>query len=286
MDIIARILNFSIMIAFPVGLGVFLSRKLRTEWRLFGIGAVTFIGSQVFHIPFNAWVLNPILERFGFDGTEHGLQLGISALALGLSAGVFEEIARYLGYRFWLKEDRDWKSALMFGAGHGGIESILLGVLVLYGFIQAVSLKDADLTAVINPENLEIARIRLEAYWAAPWHLAILGAVERLATICFHLSATVLVLQSFRRKNSAWLFAAIGWHTLLDATAVFASQTWSPYITEGIILGFGLISLMIVFRLKSTDQSLVQESPKLEPAIPEIQPVSPSKENLEDSRYV
>ena len=51
-DIFARILNFTIMIALPFGLALILVRKLRAGWRLFGIGAATFVISQVFHIPF------------------------------------------------------------------------------------------------------------------------------------------------------------------------------------------------------------------------------------------
>ena len=60
-DIVIRSLNALLMIAMPLALGVYLYRRLGAEWRLFGIGAVTFIASQVFHIPFNVWVLNPVI---------------------------------------------------------------------------------------------------------------------------------------------------------------------------------------------------------------------------------
>ena len=123
MNIAARILNFSLMIAMPLGLAVYLSRKLKTEWRLFGVGVLTFILSQVFHIPFNIWLLRPLLQNLGLSLPQPGLQLAVVGLFYGLSAGLFEEITRYLGYRFWIKDERDWESALMYGAGHGGIEA-------------------------------------------------------------------------------------------------------------------------------------------------------------------
>jgi uncharacterized membrane protein YhfC len=130
-DIFVRLLNALLMIAMPLALVIYLTRKLNVGWRLFGIGGVTFVASQVLHIPFNLWVLNPLMEKFGLSISQIGMQLVIVAILYGLSAGVFEETARYLVYRFWLKKDaeRTWRSALIFGTGHGGIEAIILGVL-------------------------------------------------------------------------------------------------------------------------------------------------------------
>ena len=285
MDIAARILNFSLMIVMPFVLAVYLTRSLKTEWRLFGIGVVTFVASQIFHIPFNIWILNPWMENLGLSFNQPGIPLLVVSLLLGLSAGLFEETARYIGYRIAIKDERDWKSALMYGSGHVGIESILVGVLSLVTLIRLASLQGTDLSTIVEAEYLDLARAQVKAYWAAPWHLILLGALERLIAICFHLSATVLVLQTFRRRNIIWLFLAIGWHTFLDAVAVFASQTWNPYITEGLLFIIALLSLVIIIRLKSTDQPQEQDLPEIVPAKLEIQPVTPSEENLEDSRY-
>jgi len=287
-DIIIRSLNALLMVAMPLALGVYLYRRLGAEWRLFGIGAVTFIASQVFHIPFNAWVLNPVIEQLGL-AVDVPAQLAVIALLVGLSAGIFEEVARYIAYRFQLKakRDRTWSSALMFGAGHGGVEALILGIFVIYGFIKLFALKDANLEALIPLDQLDAARAQIDLFWSAPWYAAILGAVERAATLCFHMSAAVLVLQAFRRKNIVWLFVAIGWHTVLDAVAVFASQTWSIYLTEALIVGAGFISIGVIFLLRETPSKPDDETPvqNKEKAI-EIETQKPSFDDLEDSRYV
>ena len=70
MDIAIRFLNPLLMIALGLGLGVFFGRRLGAEWRLFGIGAVTFIASQVFHIPFNGRALTPALATLGLNTTD------------------------------------------------------------------------------------------------------------------------------------------------------------------------------------------------------------------------
>src|SRR3972149_48142 len=108
------------MIAMPMALGAYLIRRYRSGWGLFLVGAVTFIGSQIFHIPFNAYVLNPLLASAGFGAeTGPGLTLALAALLLGLSAGVFEEGARWLAYRFWIRRARTWPQGLAFGSGGG-----------------------------------------------------------------------------------------------------------------------------------------------------------------------
>src|SRR5258708_29377781 len=94
-------LNFLLMLGLPFMLGALLSRQLGTRWGLFWVGAVTFIGSQVVHIP-----LNLVLGRLGLlaIGPEPG-RLPLTAAVAGLSAGVCQELAPYLVLRFLLKRD-------------------------------------------------------------------------------------------------------------------------------------------------------------------------------------
>ena len=49
-----------------IGLAIFIVRKYQLGWRLFFIGAATFIGVQLFHIPFN-WL---VLQRLALLPTE------------------------------------------------------------------------------------------------------------------------------------------------------------------------------------------------------------------------
>lgn len=285
MDIFVRVLNPLLMLVMPLTLGVFLARRQGGEWRLFGIGAVTFVASQVLHIPFNAWILNPFLGRIAGTGIQAGNALIVSALFLGLSAGIFEETVRYLVFRFWLKDARDWRSALMLGAGHGGIEAIIVGVLAALTVIQIMTLRGVDLATVVPAEQLDLAKAQIATFWALPWYAVLLGALERASAMALHLGATVLVLQAFTRKHIGWLFVAILWHALLDAVAVYGIQTWGMYITEGAILLMALVSLIFVYVLKEIEQPQLDGFLSLagleETALPEIT----LSERLDESRY-
>jgi uncharacterized membrane protein YhfC len=286
MDIFVRFLSPGIMIVLGLGVGVAVIRRYRVPWGLYGAGALTFIGSQVLHIPFNSLVLNNLLAHFGLviASVRSGWQLLLVGLAYGLSAGLFEELARYVVYGWWLKTSRTWRAALGFGAGHGGIEAVLLGGLGIYSVFQIMSLRFVDLSAVVPPGQLELARLQIETFWSAPWYLVMLGALERVFAICFHLSASVLVVQAFRRRNLLWLLAAIGWHTLLDATAVYGVQAWGAVWTEASLAVFGGLSLLIIYLLREAPDprppGQTGERSQLDLSRVEITP-----EQIEESRY-
>jgi uncharacterized membrane protein YhfC len=276
------------MIVFGLALGIWLARRRKMPWGLFGIGAATFVLSQVGHIPFNSLVLNALFVRLEWtDATSTATLLGVAAL-LGLSAGVFEEGARYLMYRFWAKKARTWEEALMIGAGHGGIEAILLGLLAGYALLQVLALRGVDLAAVLPADQVEIARLQVEAYWATPWYASLLGAVERASAICLHLSLSVLVLQCFVRRRWYWLLLAIGWHALFNGVALVAVQRVGPYWTEALIGVMAVISLGILFALRAKAVPvgvLPGEPPAEQLPLPVRQDERPSQDRLDDSRF-
>ena len=103
---IAPFLNALLMMGLPIVVGLWISKKLSVDLALFGVGAVTFIASQLFHIPFNSWILAPLIERFGLQITPGSINLAIFGLIFGFSAGFFEETARYLFYKLWIPKNR------------------------------------------------------------------------------------------------------------------------------------------------------------------------------------
>jgi uncharacterized membrane protein YhfC len=281
-------LNGLLMIAMPVGLAIFLTRRWKLPGRIWWIGALTFIFSQVGHIPFNA-LIAPVFNQFGFIALHPTVQLLIKAAFYGLSAGLFEEGARYLILRFWLKDARSWRTGILFGAGHGGAEAIILGALVLVAYTQLLILRNAtptELAQVVSPDQIELAQAQLSTYWSAPWYTTLLGAVERLFTIPTQIAMAVMVMQAFTRKNIGWLFAAISYHALLDGIAVFGQSNLSAFALEAIVGGFAVLSLIIIFLLRQPEPV----APNIEPApvllqAPTIKPVDETKANLNDTKY-
>ncbi len=288
-------LNAFLMLAMPLALGIFLAQRFGLSWGVFGAGAATFIASQVFHIPFNIYLLSPLISSLNLDPGPGSADLAIYGGLLGFSAGIFEETARYLVLRFWRKDVRTWRQSLMFGAGHGGIEAIIVGLLTFVGFLQLVAFKNFSpqaLESIASGKQLEALQTTLQSFWSLAWYDHLWGGLERFSAILIHLSATVLVFQSLRRKNLLWYLAAVLWHALVDFFAVFGLPTWGIPLTEGALFAMGLLSLAIVLLLRDPRPLSQVEEPaeNLEQSAPPfaIEPAhvkTITSEKLEESRY-
>ena len=208
------------------------------------------------------------------------------ALFLGLSAGSFEGVARYLSFRFWAKEARSWGTGLMVGAGHGGIEAILLGVLGLINFTILLGLREGHfqgILASVPPDQLYLVDEQISALFGIPASMALLGAVERVFALLLHLSASLLVMQTFVHGQWRWLAAGILWHAAIDGVLVYVLLGWGAITAEFVLGGLSLISLGIIFALRQPEPVAAE----LEP-LPELKPLKPielSADSLERSKY-
>jgi len=283
MIVVLLFLNFLLMLAMPLALGWWIQRRWRPGWRLFGIGAVTFVVSQIFHIPFN-WLA---LQKWQLIPTDTAVltNLLILSLFLGLSAGVFEEGARYLTYRFWATDARTWAKGMMLGAGHGGIEAILLGAAGLINFVVLLALHQGYLPNLVPPEQMDLVQAQIEEMFGLPLYMGLLGAVERVFALTLHLSLSLLVMQVFVRGKMRWLAAAVLWHALVNATAVFSVTTWDALTTEGLIGIMALISLGIIYWLYQPEPKEPEPQPLPEPTSLETASAPPTQDALERSKY-
>jgi len=272
---ITLILNPLLMLFVPLILGVWLCKKLGVRGSLFGVGALTFVGSQVVHIPLNAGV-----AKLFSDGIiplpPESLRGPLLALGLGLSAGVCEEIARHLSFRFWVKDVRNWARGMVFGAGHGGVESIIVGVVTILSVVNVFALKGADVDGLVakgvNAEQAELIVAQLSDVWSNRWWEPLMGSFERAYAITFHLAASLLVMMGVVRRSWVWLFAAIALHTALNATAVYTAHIlkWDPVWVQlcGVIFGLGCLAIILKLKeqLESSDE---EESAPIEPIQPQ-----------------
>lgn len=102
-------------------------------------------------------------------------------------AGIFEETARYICFKFILKKERRIQDAISYGIGHGGIEAILLvGITYLINTIVSIMI---NLGTPLE-DGLELASVQLSS--VEPYMFAIAG-VERLSTIIIQIGLSIIV---------------------------------------------------------------------------------------------
>jgi hypothetical protein len=95
----------------------------------------------------------------------------------------------------------------------------------------------------------------------------------------------LLVMQQFVRGQRKWLIIAILWHAFVDALSVYSISNWGVYVTEALVAGTAVISLGIIFWLKTPEPVEVEPAP-----LPPIGPAAPLEmeievDSLENSRY-
>lgn len=236
------VINFTGMILLPIIAGFYFTRRFHLSWKLLLAGGLTFIASQVLHIPL-VFALTSTFESWGVVAY---------ALTLGVLAGLFEETARYILFKFILKKARTWDEGIYIGLGHGGIEAIIFGALAAIAFFNMLAYRYADLSTMpgIPPEQLALAKQQVQAYWSTPPYLAILGFVERAFAMCLHVALSAMVMYGMASKKPIWFWLAVLWHTIVDASAVYLVQHINLVSLEGIIGVFALVSLGIIFWLK------------------------------------
>ena len=281
---ILRILNAGLMIGIPVAVALLIYKRGKSGFRPIWIGAAVFILSQVGHIPFNQFLMVPGLKALGVDvAAQGGISLWVLGVAAGLSAGVFEEVARYLALKFWLKKDTHTLLPLKYGIGHGGVEALLLGLLALFALIQVVVLSGDSLEALVPPEQIELALSQIETYWAVPWYHSLLGAAERISAMAFHIGASILVYKSVRTKNLLYLIIAVLGHAVLDAVAVVGVRQLDFLLLEGILFIFAAGWLYWAWRIREIDPEDDLDLPA--PGQVQISAAQVSTEQIEESRY-
>lgn len=237
------IVGFLGMIILPIAAWIVFTRRLKLSWKLVLAGGLTFIASQIPHIPLvtalSSWMA--------------GNSLLVNAVTLGLLAGIFEETSRYILFKFILKNARTWKEGILVGLGHGGTEALILGVLGGMAFFTMLAYRTMDLSTVpgIAADQVELAKQQVAAYWAVPAYLPLLGFVERIFAMCLHVSLSVMVMLAIVAKKPLWFWIALLWHALVDAVAVYSIQYIDAVGVEGIIAVFALISVASVFALRT-----------------------------------
>jgi uncharacterized membrane protein YhfC len=233
----------------PLAVGAIIHRRTDARIYWFFIGAATFVVSQCilrlpWQIPLSMWVGKRI--------AGHTAWAVLWMAASALTAALFEECGRYVTFR-WLMKERSWRAGLMVGAGHGGIEAMLLIApnLVVAGVLYVLS--GMGRMPALPPEA---AQKLGEAFTKLTWWDATAGALERVGALAAHLAMSVMVAEGFvRGRPGRWLGVAIGSHFILDfafagGAILLVKRTGSALIGELALVPALVLSILVIRALR------------------------------------
>jgi len=246
------------IVALVIWLGLFLHTRLGASLKWWAFGVLVFVVFQgILRLP---WAIAlPQLEGFR-EWVKTPLNQWTWIVGLCVTAGIFEEGGRWIGYRTFFKpEDLVWKNALMFGAGHGGIEA--LGVAVL----QFAAVTNYLLMQWVDPALLRIppeaAASALKQFDALQGWEPLLGLWERMGSVVIHLAFSVMVLQAFRGRRG-WLPLAIVAHSVTNlavASCMILLQKQgrgmaAMIVPEILVTLFAVVAFWVIVKLRKREE--------------------------------
>lgn len=257
-DLSIAAMIFGVLFSFALPLVPFfiLRKKMKSRFVPLLIGAATFI---IF-----ALVLEQIAHRLILTPatmvymSQNPL---VYMLYGGLMAGVFEECGRFVAFKLMRKKYNTSGDALSYGLGHGGVEAvIILGLVMVSNIVMAMMINSGSINSLTGLVPAEQMQAVVNGLVATPPAMFLVGAVERLGAVAFHVGASVLVYLAASKRASLWFFPlAILLHALLDFPAALyqmgvIKEIW---VIEAFVLVFaGLVLWFAINRLRAADRRL------------------------------
>lgn len=208
-------LIFTTMNSFGLPLVALLYAFWKKRYIPYMLGVLAFVVSQIL-------IRIPILNYVSGTSTNFQMfsvmQPVLFVLLLSLSAGIFEEIARFIAMRYFMKQ-RDWQSGFLFGAGHGGIEAVLIvGIPVISLLLSQTVIQNGG------------------SYYFA--------GIERIFAMVLHIGFSIIVLHAVVQKKFRYVVYAI----LIHGTANAIASIISLYVPgkSGIIMSEVSIAICAV----------------------------------------
>lgn len=233
-----------ISILFPIGLIIYFKRKYNSSLLYFVMGIIVFaLFQMLIRIPLLSWLSG----QFWFNIHIMNNKI-LYILFLSLTAGIFEEVGRFIAFKFVLPNHREWKNGIAFGIGHGGFEAVALVGLNYIAFILIafnMNFQWFDSVVSLIPNVSQVSKLLVDS---SP-SIFFMAGIERFFVIIVHIGLSLLVLDGVRIGKITPLFMAIGLHTLLNFSIIFMSL--NIWIVEAIV-GIAAIVSFIYIKNKKT----------------------------------
>ncbi|BAL80257.1 YhfC family intramembrane metalloprotease [Caldisericum exile] len=223
-SIIFMSVSLILSVVFPIVLALLLHRRIRFAWVSVIVGVSIFVVFQILtRIPLlvylskNAWYVE--------FSEQYYLLFGF---LLALSAGLFEEIGRYIGFKVFLKNHLIWEDGIGYGIGHGGLESLFIGTAFLNEFVISVMINSKK---VLPGDAQTIASTLINT----PSYQFLLGGIERIFALAIQMGLSLVVLYAVKNNKFLFFVLAILLHTIIDFVGIMlVKNVWLAEIFVGL----------------------------------------------------
>ncbi len=259
-SLLFMVLSLLLIFLFPISLAVYMYKKHRISLKALFIGAAVFI---VFQLLTRIPLLSVLSSQPWYQPLAQNL-LFSAVIIGGLTAGLFEEVGRYLGFRFTLKNELSWKNGIAFGIGHGGIEAIvLIGLTYINNIVWSIMINNGTFDSAIAPQiGVEMANHLKHLLIATPPTDFLLAGLERVFAVTSHIAFSLIVLYGVMKRKSIYVLYAILLHTALNAPAVIIiANGFSTWVAELYLFIFAVTAAIFIVKSKRLFEQIPGDPP-------------------------
>ncbi len=243
---VSFVISILIQVGLPIALGFIIIRRYNVEWKVLGIGVLAFMLAQVIQSP----IYQAITDTEQYRSILTAWPSTLVIILFAFLAALIENVIRFGSFWFLKQRVKAWGAGLALGAGHGGIEMLLVGFQFLLNFIFAISVSTQGTGSLeITPEEAAALNNQINAFWALPWYLPLSSALQRLSAFSLQMALSVMMWVAFSRRKWIFLAAALLWHTALNAVAGTISYAMPDAGNSLLLVGVMLVNLVIIYLL-------------------------------------
>lgn len=241
------VISVVLALTVPVGLFLYFHRKIAISLRVVFAGVVVWlIFSQVLEkilhvyiLQVNPWTATLLKNPY------------LYAVYGALAAGIFEETGRYLAFTYWVTRRRAWKDGLAYGIGHGGIESILIGVFSMQNIFFAKLINSGQLESLVNKIPREVlTEIKTSLVNSPPLFFAEVG-LERMIALVIQIALSILVLYGVKKGKKIVLAYAVLLHAAINFPAAFyQAKPYDIWVLLGYLAAVAVLALVYILGMR------------------------------------
>lgn len=247
-SIIGMVISMIVAIAAPIGLLIYMMKKYKASIVPFFIGAGVFI---VF-----ALVLEQLMHLGVFAAAGGQEKLSENVWIYGLygatAAAVFEETGRYIAMKFLFKKRRDRINTLMYGIGHGGIESILIvGLSSVSNIATSIAINTGTIQssmALVDDSMKQTLFDQLSQLWTIPSYQFYIAGVERILAITIQIILSFFIYWGVKYGKKRYIALAYLYHFAVDFSTVIIADIISTIAAEVIVALFAAGGIFMVYK--------------------------------------
>lgn len=244
---IGTVFSAIVSIGVPITLMIIGKKKYNADISSFLIGAGTFL--------MFAMVLEQILHTLvlGVLGLNAETNEWLYYLYGACAAAVFEETGRIIAMKCVMKKRLNFQNAFMYGAGHGGVEAILIGGLAnINGFINMLMINNGTMQAslALLPEEKQAeAFTQISALVTTPESYFFASGIERLSAIILQIGLSLIIYKGLKESRKAIAAMAYALHFLVDFVTVVSAPRLSIWVIELIVFVFAVVVMGVAGRV-------------------------------------